>query len=1651
MLNRRYVIKALFGVMLPQVLFVSLAYAALNQNYPQDIATESPSRLLERSIWTGSVAEKKMIRRYLAEKFPDSYEGMFSKAAMAGYEGDAKSRITILKDCVRRYGAGAPACLGNLLAYADDTSRYLELAEQSLAQEPSIYGYWIFTNLGIEFKTAEDRRKFFNRWQGKVSPEAIDYIRAVELTRQRQYKEAASLLRQVLLSEDIGALLKADAYSRWLNLQLYHLMSSGLSARSKIEILIKPLVEVAKAELLKRGQHGSSERSRKVLAGMYESLAGKIESEFNAPRLALQILKMSPYPTVEQALSMARMLDSFDLGYQVDAAINVLVQGLERFPNQSQLEAAYANALFQNGNYDNHMAQAREYFQRSLKHAYTYKDQVETLKTYGKMAIASLHFEEMLRLLKSYMGNGHDDELLWEIYQNRRAAQDFRQALTYLDRYIANSKNRAELFKFERLDLLRYMNNEERLATYARNHPLLEQWERDFGQELKIHINFESGSSRIPPEDYAKLDRVANLLNSTSARDYIFSIVGHTDSVGSETMNQNLSLRRARAVARYFEHNHGISMNRLQIQGLGESYPIADNSKASGRAQNRRVAISPIAKAGEPLLALSGYLDSQARAVSPDGRYVVTGTLPAQLWDMENHVMIRSLGRVGISSFSPNGRYLATIVGYENPDGIKTWDILVYDTRSGLPIVQQPFWGGAGNVAWSPDSGHFIVGLGALSGAWVFDVRKKRPTRWINEWRHGDVIYSAWDKMNRYIFVGDHRGKHIYALNPNTFHIEKKIDVKGGWIFDLNLSGDGSLLAFRDNYEKLHLWDISRWVERQVVPGVLAPHVVPDSADYWLLMRDNSYVFLDAESGQMSPCPEVGRLLSKGMLIAPHSRTGYIFDEKSVSKYVLDDTSFTHAGRYEYKVSRAWESHAFRKLGLLAIFDQSGVNILDVSNGHVVHHWDASVDWVVQIPNGLVTTEAGHLYQYSLVDYTRRHLASLHFDVKGIDASTNLVVVGGSKNKASNELIVELYNLQTGERLGRYTAPLRTARLVYRDHTFWNGLTNLVLSPDKKQILFSTKWLDQSEMFYSKYLRAIDLRDGSIRDVVKVGRGITSFFLNESHPESPISLTVKGEEYRTHYYSLDGRHAGSSVAAKGETVREIGKWKLAYGASYLEVSGGSTGKQTLTFDRAIAAVDAFPDNNLMTILFEDNRIEFYDLSHFQKRLTVVLEDGGEWFAYNAAGYYASSLTGADHVYLAIGDVLHRIQDAAVDKNRPGLIAQELRAIATGKALVNASGAEVRFPSAKQAFLSPYRLELVTPKREEVTGSQYVMRLRVRMEKSDLPVPKVVYSQNGRVFNDRGISIKPVKESGNSFVLEQRFNLENGMNVLRAWVELPGVHISPVEAYIKKNAGVISAGTASPNTHLWYFGVGVSRYAKKEMNLDYADADAESLGRALKKQEGKLFRKVHVKVLTDESATARDIKIAMNKFLRQASSQDVIIIFLAGHGVQDSDQTLYFMPNDGDYEVPYTGMDVAEFNRFLRNRPRNQKALLWVDICHAGALGSKEWKTRGRLASEEVIQELSNGTGIGVLASSTGRESSLESAQFSGGHGAFTAGLLRALSGEADKETGNHDGVVSLLELQNFVSRIVPKLTDGRQHPTSPEMVNLRDFPIAVNF
>src|SRR5262249_47991640 len=101
-------------------------------------------------------------------------------------------------------------------------------------------------------------------------------------------------------------------------------------------------------------------------------------------------------------------------------------------------------------------------------------------------------------------------------------------------------------------------------------------------------VLFDTGQATLKPGADLAINRLANFLSSNSQTRVL--IEGHTDSRGSAAYNQELSDRRAAAVATALE-SRGIPGDRVQTAGRGKDFPVASNDTPEGRQRNRRVEI----------------------------------------------------------------------------------------------------------------------------------------------------------------------------------------------------------------------------------------------------------------------------------------------------------------------------------------------------------------------------------------------------------------------------------------------------------------------------------------------------------------------------------------------------------------------------------------------------------------------------------------------------------------------------------------------------------------------------------------------------------------------------------------------------------------------------------------------------------------------------------------------------------------------------------------------------------------------------------------------------------------------------------------------------------------------------------------------------
>lgn len=197
----------------------------------------------------------------------------------------------------------------------------------------------------------------------------------------------------------------------------------------------------------------------------------------------------------------------------------------------------------------------------------------------------------------AYLAN-RNGEIAAELVGERRARLAVEKGQSDRDRVLLEARTReAERAKLDadRAKAAADSARSEALSASAESEKLrnelsaLQAKPTDRGMVLTLgDVLFDTARSELKPGAMQTVDRLASFMREHAS--YQLLVEGHTDSIGQDDYNLQLSERRADAV-RAALMSRGIGSDRVRVRGLGKSFPVADNGTAAGRQQNRRVEV----------------------------------------------------------------------------------------------------------------------------------------------------------------------------------------------------------------------------------------------------------------------------------------------------------------------------------------------------------------------------------------------------------------------------------------------------------------------------------------------------------------------------------------------------------------------------------------------------------------------------------------------------------------------------------------------------------------------------------------------------------------------------------------------------------------------------------------------------------------------------------------------------------------------------------------------------------------------------------------------------------------------------------------------------------------------------------------------------
>lgn len=1572
-----------------------------------------------------STSEKQSARAYIVKHHPNTSQWYSAKAGIESYKGNDKEAVRIVREGLEKF-QNDPYLYMMGGFYIEDDREKTAFYEKALALNPNIITGARNYYFALDKEAA---RTFLETWE--KDPGTLTYgpefIRGIEAEYNlRDYPKAEQhYLNSVGLME--GGNLDFDVYERLLSVRLNRLFDASKMSRNEKLAQLTPILE--KLEALAWTDLTQNDLLFQHEANYYVANFCKDEKWYD---YAMDYFRMAyqAYPTAEcmgdmmnnsfyvhgNAIPDERVMEVIENRNDDDLKDNFLYHwnygvyfNTDPGKSQEEIEGHYQTAMALSP----FPAKKAEVFSR-------YFDYLERI---GQV-------ERAVGMLEDFsLDEFYDKADYYDLYQPYFATGDFQKAHDMLER-AKEIRLRAENINLsyyqDRMGFLkRLVDVKKDVDEFYKNNGYNNFWDENYSEGYAINVNFATNSANIPAADHGKIDGMAKVINSTQASEYSFKIEGHTDNTGSDKINIPLSRDRAKSVAKYLNDKHNIPLYRMEVEGFGSSKPISLNDSPQNRAKNRRVEANLSVNISKPIISTTTALDTDYLAFSKDGKFFASGYNPMQIWDAEKGVVLKTYPHIfGERKFSSDGRYIAATMFQD-----KQQAMAIFDNNLGQIVQVLPVSSNSGTISfdWAP-RGHemVVVTMGNRTRMFVYDAAKRKVVRNSpieNDLSLKEVKWSP--KGDRVAVMEKGQVGVIRLFDANDLQPLRVLD-EPNWPHAIGFNTDGSRLIVLDNQRKLNLWDTETWEHHALPSPVISSDIKAHptrknivSLDDWGGGENNMAVLMDLETGQPIASRDVGAISSYNIDFLGEDKVALysfmsdevVFYDLSLDRKLGAITGSSEGGHGIY---------VDRSNDYIISFDGEGVHVWDLLSGRKENFWNDQINSLVHSDReehlfyGIAHDSQGKtstLIRYDTDSFKRESILELPYQVTHWGTQRGELLFAGTdfvpSNTGNEYGRISKYDANTLERINEIQIYLPTNTLAY-GRLGGSGFYDVALSPDNKKVMVLTQWVDGYRTRNIKTERLREYHLGTGEETKNIPLGF-----------APDKIAYSSNNaYRVNNTIYDYIKEAKTGNEYSKIINPIGKH-----------SGTDSNLE-------------LPEKNL-SIGYNShlNTMYYASLEEPKKPLvTIAVKKDNEWIAFAETGEFSSSLNGTDKTFWLLGSKMLPFDAFRSRFEQPNLLKRKIEGIIQNHVQVIEDEPNIE----PETFEIPYEVT-ISSQTDITVEDSYTLELEVEKLANDIPDPKFVYSVNGRSYAaSRGFVVVPEKQGDNKLRISKKFDLTPGKNTIEAFIDYKGVKVPKGIVTITKKSDQPLVNITS-NTHLWFFGVGVKEYQKVDQNLEYADRDIQKVADYFREQEGKLYKKVHIKTLLNTEATERNVRIEMNEFLKKASAEDVIVLYVAGHGVQDNEQELYFMTHDAELSKPYTGMSIDKFKDFLRSRPINQKALFWIDICHAGTVSTIN--RRGMASSGDAFKALSEGTGTIVFASSTGKQSSLESSEWGGGHGAFTYAILLGLDGHADLEAGDGDGMVSILELQSYVSRKVPELTDGNQHPTTPESYNVKDFPI----
>jgi hypothetical protein len=468
----------------------------------------------------------------------------------------------------------------------------------------------------------------------------------------------------------------------------------------------------------------------------------------------------------------------------------------------------------------------------------------------------------------------------------------------------------------------------------------------------------------------------------------------------------------------------------------------------------------------------------------------------------------------------------------------------------------------------------------------------------------------------------------------------------------------------------------------------------------------------------------------------------------------------------------------------------------------------------------------------------------------------------------------------------------------------------------------------------------------------------------------------------------------------------------------------------------------------------------------ERKVNLLLTMDGEYIFYTDDRYYLISSNASNFLYFEKDIELYPFEQFDLKYNRPDIILDRLGY--ADSSLIDAYHSAYQKRLKKMGFTKDmlqddfHLPEIKIENYEElpVIHDQGSIELNLKLQDTKSKLDRInVWVNDVAVYGINGISLRDKNVQDYSTTLS--VNLAKGKNKVQVSV----LNQAGAESYKETFEIECSIGKSTPDLYL--ITIGVSEFQQPDFNLTYATKDAKDMSTLFEKS--KAYKNVYSKTLLNQDVTKENV-LALKSFLTKAGINDEVMIFIAGHGVLDTNLDYYLATFDMDFQQPQNrGLAYDDLENLLDGIKPLKKTLI-IDACHSGeidkeeielaqsdvnegddiqfrAIGNTVTPKLGIQNTSELVKslftDLRKGSGATVISSAGGMEFAMEGDDW--GNGLFTYCLIKGIkTKEADL---NNDGEIWLSEIQKYVAKQVTELSGGRQQPTSRIENQTVDFRI----